>query len=113
MKWTDKDVSPKYFSKCSFFYSNYSLYIYISQKYGLYCYECKDSRCNLCASYIQECASFIKHQMDITGKQNVILIVIVLMFYIFLSCNSCDGNTTYTGKTVNSRNCVSLRNIHR
>ena len=25
----------------------------ISEKYGLYRYECKDSRCNLCASYIQ------------------------------------------------------------
>ena len=25
----------------------------ISKKYGLYRYECKDSRCNLCASYIQ------------------------------------------------------------
>ena len=23
----------------------------ISEKYGLYCYECKDSRCNLCASH--------------------------------------------------------------
>ena len=31
----------------------------ISEKYGLYRYECKDSRCNLCALYIQECSSFI------------------------------------------------------
>ena len=40
--------------------------------------------------------------MDITGKYDVILIVIVLMLN-FLSCNSCNGNTTYTGKTVNFR----------
>ena len=25
------------------------------------------------------------------------------MCYIFLSCNSCNGDTTYTGKTVNFR----------
>ena len=31
----------------------------ISKNYGLYRCECKDSRCNLCASYIQECSSFI------------------------------------------------------
>ena len=31
----------------------------ISEKYDLYRYECKDSRCNLCASYVQECSSFI------------------------------------------------------
>ena len=31
----------------------------ISKKYGLYRYEYKDSHCNLCASYIQECSSFI------------------------------------------------------
>ena len=30
----------------------------ISEKYGLYRYEYKDSRCNLCASYIQECSMF-------------------------------------------------------
>ena len=42
----------------------------ISEKYGLYHYECKDSCCNLCILYIQECSSFI-------------LIAIALMFYIF------------------------------
>ena len=42
----------------------------ISEKYGLYRYECKDSCCNLCILYIQECSSFI-------------LIAIALMFYIF------------------------------
>ena len=31
----------------------------ISEKYGLYRYECKDSHCNLCASWKQECSSFI------------------------------------------------------
>ena len=31
----------------------------ISKKYGLYRYECKDSRCNLRASYKQEYSSFI------------------------------------------------------
>ena len=31
----------------------------ISEKYGLYRNEWKDSRCNLCASYIQECSNFV------------------------------------------------------
>ena len=31
----------------------------ISEKHGLYRYECKDSCCNLWASYIQECSSLI------------------------------------------------------
>ena len=31
----------------------------ISKKDNLYRYECKDSHCNFCASYIQECSSFI------------------------------------------------------
>ena len=44
-----------------------------------------------------------KHQMDINGKKDVILIVIVLMFYFFLSCNSSYASITYTGKTVNFR----------
>ena len=30
----------------------------ISEKYGLFPYQCKYFRCNLCASYIQECLSF-------------------------------------------------------
>ena len=41
--------------------------------------------------------------MDITGKCDAIIIFIVLMFCIFLSCNSCYGNTTHTGKTVDFR----------
>ena len=32
------------------------------------------------------------------------------MFYIFLLCNSCNDNTTYTGKTVNFRH--SNKNKH-
>ena len=31
----------------------------MSEKYGFYRYECRDSGCNWCASYIQECSSFI------------------------------------------------------
>ena len=31
----------------------------ISEKHGLYRYECKDPRCNFCASSIQECSNFI------------------------------------------------------
>ena len=41
--------------------------------------------------------------MDITGKQDVILIVTVLTFYIFYH----DGNTTSTGKTVNFRHRIN------
>ena len=31
----------------------------VSEKYGLYRYECPDSLCNLCTSYMQECSIFI------------------------------------------------------
>ena len=55
----------------------------ISEKYGLYRYECKDSGCNLCASYIQECSSFITSNGYNWKILIIILIVIVLMFYIF------------------------------
>ena len=74
----------------------------ISKKYGLYRYECKDSRCSLCASYIQECSSFItsngynwKIRCHINCHSRNAL--------YFLSCNSCNGFTTCTGKTVNFR----------
>ena len=74
----------------------------ISKKNGLYRYECKDFRCNLCASYIQECSSFItsngynwKIRCHINCHSRNVL--------YFLSCNSCNGFTTYTGKTVNFR----------
>ena len=55
----------------------------ISEQYGLYCYECKEPRCNSCASYIQECSSFITSNGYNWKILIVILIVIVLMFYIF------------------------------
>ena len=74
----------------------------ISQKHGLYRYECKDSRCNLCASSIQECSSFI------TSKENNCKIRCHINYHsinvlYFLSWNSCDGNTTYTNNIVNFR----------
>ena len=75
---------------------------FISEKYGLYRYECKNSRCNLCALYIQKCSRFItwngcnwKIRFDINCHSANVL-------YILL-CNSCNGNTTYSGKTVNFR----------
>ena len=74
----------------------------IFEKHGLYCYECKDSRYNLCASYIQECSNFItsngynwKIRCNINCHSTNAL--------YFLSRTSCNGNTTYTGKTVNFR----------
>ena len=74
----------------------------ISEKHGLYRYECTDSRCNLCTSYIQECSSFItsngynwKIRCHINCHGSNAL--------YFLSYNSYDGNTTYTSKTVNFR----------
>ena len=76
--------------------------ICISEKYVLYRYECKDSRFNLCALYIQQCSSFItsngcncKIRCHINYQRTSVL--------YFLSCNSCNGNTTYTGKTANFR----------
>ena len=74
----------------------------ISKKYGLYRYECKDSRCNLCASYIQECSSFIaskRYNWKIRCHINCHSINVSC----FLSCNSWNGFTTCTGKTVNFR----------
>ena len=71
----------------------------ISEKHGLYRYECKDSRCNLCASYIQECSENgynWKIRCHINCHSTNVL--------YFLSCNSCNGDTTNTGKTVNFRN---------
>ena len=74
----------------------------ISEKHGLYRYECKDSRCNLCASYIQECSKNgynWKIRCHINCHSTNVL--------YFLSCNSCNGNTTYTGKTVNFRHRIN------
>ena len=74
----------------------------ISKNYGLYRYECKDSRCNLCASYIQEWPSFIT-----SNRYNWIIRCHINCHSInvlyFLSCNSFKGNARYTGKTVNFR----------
>ena len=71
----------------------------ISEKYGLYRYECKDSRCNLCASYIQECSSFITSNGCNRKIRCHIYCHSANVFY-FLSCNYCNGNNTYTCKTV-------------
>ena len=74
----------------------------ISKKYGLYRYECKDSRRNLCASYIQECSSLITSNGYIWKIRCHINCHSINFLYI-LSCNSCNGNTTCTGKIVNIR----------
>ena len=80
----------------------------IFEKYGLYRYGCKDSHYNLWALYIQECSSFItwngyncKVRCHINCHGTNIL--------YFLSCNSCNGNTTHTGKTVNFRHRMNSR----
>ena len=76
----------------------------ISEKYGLYRYECKDSRCNLWASCIQECSSFKTsngHNWKIRWHINCNCHSTNILY--FLSCYTCNGNTTYTGKTVNFR----------
>ena len=74
----------------------------ISKKYGLYRYELKYSCCNLCARYIQKCPSFITsngYNWKIRCHINCHSINVLY----FLSCNSCNGFTRYTGKTVNFR----------
>ena len=74
----------------------------ISEKYGLCRYEGKDSRCNSCASYIQECSSFITS----SGYNWKIICHIngnTIHALYLLSYNSCNGNTTCTDKTVNFR----------
>ena len=43
----------------------------ISEKYGLYRYEYKDSSCNLGASYIQQCSSFITSKLDFDSGKTV------------------------------------------
>ena len=71
----------------------------ISKKYGLYCYECKNYRCNLCLSYIQECSSFITSDgYNWKIRCHIVLMLINTDVLYFLSCNSCNGNTTYTDK---------------
>ena len=74
----------------------------ISEKHGLYRNGCKDSCCNLCALYIQECSNFIR-----SSRYNWIIRCNINCYstniLYFLSCNSCNDNTTYTGKTVNFR----------
>ena len=74
----------------------------ISGKYGLCRYECKKSRCNFSGLHIQECSSFI----TLDGYNSKIRCHInchsINVLY-FLSCNSCDGGSIYTGKTVNFR----------
>ena len=60
--------------------------------------ECSDPRCVLCKTYIQQCKSFytangvlwqIRCHMN-CNSENVLY---------YLSCNMCNGATTYTGKT--------------
>ena len=77
----------------------------------MYRYECKDSRCNLSASYIEECSSFITsngYNWKIRCHINCHSINVLY----FLSCNSFSGNTIYTDKTVNFRhrmnNCITV-----
>ena len=74
----------------------------ISENHGLYCYECKDSRCNLCASYIQQCSSF-RTSSGYNWRIKCHINCHSINVSYFLSCNSCDGNTTYTERTVNFR----------
>ena len=74
----------------------------ISKKYGLYCYEVKYSRYYFSESYIQECSSFITsngYNWKIRCHVNCHSINVLCI----LSCNSGNGFTTYTGKTVNFR----------
>ena len=69
----------------------------ISKKYGLYSYECKDSRCNLCATYIEECSSFITsngYNWKIRCHINCHSINVLY----FLSRNSFSDNTN--GNTI-------------
>ena len=72
------------------------------EKYGLYCYECKDSCRNLCASYIQECSSFITTNGYNWKTRCHINCNNINVLYL-LSCNSCNGNNKYTSKTVHFR----------
>ena len=74
----------------------------ISEKYGLYRYECKDSRCNFYASYIQECSSFVTSNGYNWKIRRHINCHSINVLY-FLSCNSCNGNSTCTSKTVSFR----------
>ena len=72
----------------------------ISEKYGLYPYKCQDSRYNLFASYIEECANLIKL---IRYKVRYRISCHRINVSYFLSCNYRNRNETYTGKRVNSR----------
>ena len=77
---------------------------YISEKYGLYRYECKDAHWNLCTLYKQECSSFITSNGDNWKIRCHINCHSIINVLYLLSCNSYNGNTAYTSKTVNFRN---------
>ena len=70
--------------------------------HGLYHYECKDSHCNLCESYTQECSSFIiSNGYNWKIRCHINCNCINVLYFLF--CNFCDGNNTYTVKTVDFR----------
>ena len=71
----------------------------IYKKYGLYRY-------NLCTSYAQEYSSFItSNGLDWKIRCHINCKSINVLY--FLLCNSCNGNTTCTAKTVNFRDRIN------
>ena len=65
-------------------------------------FKCKDVRCKLCRLYIQQCKSFTTSRgTNWIIKSHLTCNSINILYY--LVCVACDGQTTYTGKTVCTR----------
>ena len=69
-------------------------------KQGLF--KCHSKACVICKLYVQECSSFLTSNNKTWYIRCHITCNSVNVLY-FLKCISCNGNTTYTGKTNNLR----------
>lgn len=65
-------------------------------------FKCQSKACKLCKLYIKECSSFITSNNKTWGIKCHITCNSINVLY-FLKCLSCNGKTTYTGKTNNLR----------
>ena len=65
-------------------------------------FKCSDKRCKLCRLYIQECDSFMTSKgIKWNIKSHITCNSDNILYY--LTCVTCNDDTTYTGKTVNLR----------
>ena len=73
----------------------------------MYHYECKHSRFNICASYIQESSSFIISN-GYNWKVRYYFNYHIINVSNFLLCNSCGANAKYSGRTVHFGHRINI-----